>query len=85
VTFATGDPGIARVAPATVVTNVSGVATATVTGVKTGNTSVSATANGVTVSTPVKVPDLSVPGLLVLILLIAFAAARRARQRPAAA
>jgi len=31
------------------------------------------------------VPDLSGPGLLVLILLIAFAAARRARQRPAAA
>ena len=81
VSFATGDPSTARVAPATVVTNVSGVAAATVTGVKSGNTSVSATANGVTASTPVKVPDISVAGLVLLLLLIALAAMRRARLR----
>jgi serine protease len=80
VTFATGDPAIARIAPATVVTSVSGVALATVTGASRGNTTVSATANGVTVSTPVRVPDLSALALVVLTLAMAGTALWRTRR-----
>jgi hypothetical protein len=80
VTFATGNAGIATVAPATAVTSIAGVATATVTGVSSGNTTVSATANGVTATTPVRVPDLSAIGLLVLTLAMAATAIWRWRR-----
>ncbi len=80
VAFATGDPAIARIAPATAITTISGVAVATVTGAGRGNTTVSATANGVTAATPVKVPDLSAIGLLLLTLAMAAAAVWRIRR-----
>jgi serine protease len=84
VAFATGDPAIARVAPATAVTNVSGIALATVTGASRGNTTVSATANGVTVSTPVRVPDLSALALVILTLAVGGAAVWRTRRTASA-
>jgi serine protease len=80
VMFATGNAGIATVAPATAVTSISGLATATVTGVSNGNTTVSATANGVTATTPVRVPDLSTIGLVVLTLAMAATAIWRGRR-----
>jgi serine protease len=68
VSFASGDSGIASVSPASVVTDGSGQAQATVKAESRGETTVSATANGATDAKPVRVPDLSILGVAVLLL-----------------
>lgn len=79
VVFATGDASIATIAPASAVTGPTGEATATVTGVSSGETAVTATANGVTASTPVKVPALSLIAIAILALLMAIVITWRRR------
>lgn len=59
VNFSTDDPTRAAIAPSSVVTDASGVATATVTAVARGETTVFASVNGTTAATPVRVPSLS--------------------------
>ena len=66
VTFASADPGVATVAPASAITRADGTAEATVTGQSRGTAQITATADGKTASTPVRVPDISVVGLLLL-------------------
>jgi uncharacterized protein YjdB len=68
VTFSTADASVAIVSPTSAVTNANGQAEATVTAVSNGNTSVSATANGASDSDTVRVPDLSLIGLILLAL-----------------
>ena len=66
VQFATDNPSIATVSPATATTNGQGEATTTLTAVARGTTDVTATANGVTGRTPVQVPALSVIAAIVV-------------------
>lgn len=85
VTFATTDPSIATVSPTSAVTNATGEATTTLTGHSRGNTTVTATANGATGSSPVRVPDLSTVGMALLVLALILAARMRLRTRVARA
>ncbi len=80
VAFASSDASVMTVAPASAVTDIAGVAAATVTGVSRGTATVAATANGVTGSTPVRVPDLSVVGILALAALFGAAVLWRRRR-----
>ncbi len=73
VTFMSADASVATVAPASAVTGSDGAATSTVTGVSRGQTTVIASVDGVTASTPVRVPALSLIAALVLGLLLAVA------------
>ena len=68
VNFRIADPSLASVSPTSAVTNSVGVAEVTVRGEsQTQNTTtLEATANGVTKSVPVRVPDLSLAGVLLL-------------------
>ncbi|HSG82542.1 MAG TPA: S8 family serine peptidase, partial [Gemmatimonadota bacterium] len=84
VTFASDNTGVATVSPASAVTNPSGEARSTVTGVRRGDANITATANGVTASQPVRVPDITVIGIIALVLLMISAAALRERKRKAA-
>lgn len=89
VAFASDDPGIASVSPASVLTGAAGTAEATVSAVAEGTTSVQASAAGVSdastvqvAAAPAKVPDLSIWGLLamgLLMLIWVHFAARRTR------
>ena len=79
VTFSSANTEVATVSPTSVVTDASGVATSTVTGVSRGTTTITATADGVSGSTPVRVPELSVIGLLVLAVLVLAAGLLRRR------
>lgn len=79
VTFSSANARVATVSPTSVVTDAAGVATSTVTGVSRGNTTITATVDGVSGSTPVRVPELSVIGLLVLALLVLTAGLLRRR------
>ena len=85
VTFASDNTGVATVAPATAVTGANGEARSTVTGVSRGDANITATANGVTASQPVEVPDITTIGLLLLALLLITATALRQRRARAAA
>lgn len=77
VTFTSSNTNVATVNPATDVTDASGVATTTVTGVSRGSATISAEVDGLSASTPVRVPELSVIGLIVLALLLVAASLRR--------
>lgn len=69
VDFATGDPGVATIVPpATGVTDTDGKATATVRGVASGETNVTASTNGASGSAPIKVPSLSTIAIVLLAL-----------------
>jgi hypothetical protein len=82
--FSALNPSIASVAPGSAVTDGSGVATATVTGVAKGQTMLTAAGAGLTASVAVKVPTLSLIGLLLLALaMIGVALVRRAPPRRA--
>ena len=83
VNFATADAAVATVSPTSAVTNPSGEATTTLTGHSRGNTTVTATTDGAAGSTPVEVPDLSIVGLVLLVLALIAAAWMRARARVA--
>ncbi len=85
VTFSSDNTGVATVAPATVVTGANGEARSTVTGVSRGDANITATADGVTASQPVEVPDITIIGLLLLALLLITATALRQRRARAAA
>ena len=80
VTFASSNPAVASVSPATAVTAVNGEARTTVTGVSRGDATISATANGVTATQPVRVPDIALVGLILLVLAIFVATAVRWRR-----
>lgn len=87
VTFSTGDPGVASISPTTAVTNASGQAEATVRGESQGNTTVTAVANGTSASTPVQVapvqvPDLSLIGVLFLLVCVLLFGLWRKRPMP---
>jgi len=79
VAFSSVDPSVATVSPTSVVTDAGGVATSTVTGVSRGNTTITAVVDGVSGSTPVRVPELSVIGLFILALLVLTAGLLRRR------
>lgn len=68
VNFSTGDSSLASVSPASVITDANGQAQATARGESTFNqtTTVTAETNGVSASTPVRVPDLSLIGVVLL-------------------
>ncbi len=83
VTFASSNNGVATVAPATVPTDASGEARSTVTGVSRGDATITATANGASDSTPVRVPDLSLIGLAILMLALLSAGLLRRRAQAA--
>jgi serine protease len=83
VSFSTDDPTLATVAPSSVVTNSSGIATATVTAVARGETTVFASVNGITASTPVRVPTLSAVMLALLVLVVILTGLARRRRDPA--
>lgn len=70
VNFSTDDPTRAAIAPSSVVTDASGVATATITAVARGEATVFASVNGVTATTPVRVPALSTVALTVAALAV---------------
>lgn len=78
VTFSTANPGVASVVPpASAVTDASGQAQATVRGESRGETTVTAVADGASASTPVRVPELSLIGLIVLVISIVLFGLRR--------
>jgi hypothetical protein len=70
VTFSTADPSVASVSPTSGVTDGSGQALARVTGETRGETTVTAAVEGTTASAPVKVPDLSLIGIVLLLVCI---------------
>jgi cobalamin biosynthesis Mg chelatase CobN len=70
VSFGTDDPTVASVSPGSAVTNASGEAEVKVRGEARGQTSVNATANGASDSKPVKVPDLSLYGMVLLVVAV---------------
>jgi serine protease len=82
VTFSTANPSVASVSPASAVTGSSGQAQATVRGESQGNTTVTATADGASAARPVQVPDLSLIGVLVLVISVLLFGLLRRRSRP---
>ncbi|MGH7432442.1 MAG: S8 family serine peptidase [Candidatus Methylomirabilales bacterium] len=68
VTFSTANPSVASVSPGSAVTDSSGRAQVTVRGVSHGSTTVTAGADGSSASAPVRVPDLSLVGVVILVL-----------------
>jgi serine protease len=83
VTFSSANPSVASVSPTSAVTDSSGRAQATVRGESQGNTSVRATADGASTSAPVQVPDLSLIGVLVLLVCVVLFALLQRRRGPA--
>jgi serine protease len=80
VMFSTGDPGVASVSPASAPTDANGVAESTVKGEDRGSTTVSASADSASDSKPVKVPDFSLAGFVLLgVAVMLFALFRRRR------
>ncbi|MGE5257061.1 MAG: S8 family serine peptidase [Hyphomicrobiales bacterium] len=79
VAFASANPSVASVSPATSVTDGSGQAVSIVKGESQGETTVRATANGATDTKTVKVPDLSLLGVAFIIVLALIISARRNR------
>jgi len=79
VAFASANPSVASVSPATSVTDGSGQAVSIVKGESQGETTVRATANGATDTKTVKVPDLSLLGVVFIIVLAAIISVRRNR------
>ncbi len=68
VTFSTADPSVASVSPTSAVTDASGQAQTTVRGESRGDTTLTAVADGASASAPVKVPDLSLIGVVLLVV-----------------
>jgi len=79
VAFASTNPSVASVSPATSVTDGSGQAVSIVKGESQGETTVRATANGSTDTQPVKVPDLSLLGVVSIIVAAVIIGVRRSR------
>jgi LPXTG-motif cell wall-anchored protein len=82
VSFGTGSGAVASVSPAAAVTNAGGQAQTTVKGEGEGDTNVSATVNGTSATAPLKVkqvPDLSLIGLVALVVGAGIVAQRRKR------
>jgi serine protease len=82
VTFSTANPAVASVSPGSAVTGSSGQAQATVRGESQGNTTVTAGADGASASRPVQVPDLSLIGVVVLVVSVLLVRLLRRRSRP---
>jgi serine protease len=80
VTFNTANANVARVAPATAVSDTNGQAQSAVKGESKGETTVSATANGATASAPVRVPDLSLPAVILIAALAGIVVMNRNRK-----
>jgi serine protease len=80
VTFNTANATVARVAPATAVSDTNGQAQSAVKGESKGETTVSATANGATASAPVRVPDLSLPAVILIAALAGIIVMNRNRK-----
>ncbi len=88
VMFSTGDPSVASVSPTSAVTDANGQAQATVRGESQGNTTVTAVVDGTSASAPVQVapaqvPDLSLIGVIFLVVCMVFFGLWR--KRPASA
>jgi serine protease len=81
VTFSSANSSVASVSPASAVTDSSGRAQATVQGASQGNTTVTATADGASASAPVQVPDLSLIGVVVLVISVLLFGLLRRRSR----
>jgi serine protease len=79
VAFASADPSVASLSPAASVTDGSGQAVSIVKGESQGQTTVRATANGATDTKTVKVPDLSLLGVALIIVLALIISVRRNR------
>jgi hypothetical protein len=81
VNFSTVDSNLATVSPASSITDANGQAQATVRGESTfdATTTVTAESNGVSASTPVKVPDLSLVGVILLAAFLLAGGLRRKR------
>ncbi len=81
VTFSTVDPSLATVSPTSAVTDANGQATSTVRGETSSQatTTVRAQVNGVSALTPVRVPDVSLIGVLILLIAIVLFGALRKR------
>ncbi|MFC2155354.1 Ig-like domain-containing protein [Acidobacteriota bacterium] len=78
--FASNDTNIATITPSTAVTNVQGIARATVKGVNKGETDVGAKAQNKKATAHVRVPTVSFYGLLILSFLIALTLLRRRQE-----
>jgi serine protease len=81
VTFSSANPSVASVSPASAVTDSSGRAQVTVQGASQGNTTVTAGADGISASAPVRVPDLSLIGVVVLVVSVLLFGLLRRRSR----
>jgi hypothetical protein len=81
VNLSSGDPNVATVSPSAT-TNAAGEATAVVTGVSRGETMITASVSGATDSKPVKVPDLSKLGFVLLAFLVILIALAHRHRRP---
>jgi serine protease len=79
VAFASGNPSVASVSPVTSVTDGNGQAVSVVKGESQGETTVRATANGSTDTKPVKVPDLSLLGVVLIAVLAVIINVKRKR------
>lgn len=71
VAFASSDSTVASVTPPSAVTDANGQATATVEGLEKGNAEITAQAQGRTARSPVKVPTVSIWGLLITAVIAA--------------
>jgi len=80
VSFSMGDLAVASVSPGSAVTNASGEAEVKVRGEAKGQTSVTAAANGASDSAPVKAPDLSIYGLVLLLVAVVIVGMIRRRK-----
>jgi serine protease len=79
VAFASANPSVASVSPATALTDGNGQAVSVVKGESQGQTTVNATANGATDTKPVKVPDLSLLGVVLIAMLAVIITVKRKR------
>jgi serine protease len=79
VAFGTGSGSVASVSPTSEVTKEGGKAQTTVKGEGKGETTISATANGTSATAPVKVPDLSLIGVVALMVGVGIVAKLRKR------
>jgi Flp pilus assembly protein TadG len=82
VAFSTGNSSVASVAPAAAVTDVNGQAQSAVKGESKGETTVTAAANGVTAGAPVRVPDVSLPVVVIIAIVAVMIVMKRNREKP---
>ncbi len=82
VTFTSASPSVASISPGSVFTDAGGQAQTILRGVSRGDTTVTATADGAADTKPVRVPDLSLPAVLLILAVVAALILRRRNTSP---